>query len=399
MKPIHALLLILLLAACLLLMLAGCKSEPVAHTDDHSHEEGAGHEASGDGHDERAVHIASEMLRDLRVTTARVGVRPGGESVTILGELTFSENAYAEVASPISARVGTVFVTTGQQVKEGDKLAELRSPELGKARAALQGAQARATAARQAAERKRALAEERIVAQKDVQAAEADAAAVESEVAAARAELTALGASDEGTPGFVLRAPLSGTVVEREARMGQMADPSQTLFRIGDLTSLWLIVHAFERDAVRIQRGSTARITFAAFPGKEITARVGHVGQRVDAASRTIPVRLELDNSEGLLRPGMSASASLPLGGPGAAITTVPAAALQRLEGGWVAFLPTNTRGVFERREVGRGRTLGGEVEVLSGLKAGEMVVVEGAFLLKAEVEKSTGGGEGHHAH
>ncbi|MFP2926279.1 efflux RND transporter periplasmic adaptor subunit, partial [Pyxidicoccus sp. 3LG] len=77
-------------------------------------------------------------------------------------------------------------------------------------------------------------------------------------------------------------------------------------------------------------------------------------------------------------------------------ITTVPAAALQRLEGGWVAFLPTEARGVFERREVGRGRTLGGDVEVLSGLKPGEMVVVEGAFLLKAEVDKSTGGGEGH---
>src|SRR5690606_29274842 len=103
-----------------------------------------------------------------------------------------------------------------------------------------------------------------------------------------------------------------------------------------------------------------------------------------------------LDNPEGLLRPGMSATASIPLGGPGTTITAVPAAALQRLEAGWVAFLPTGERGVFERREVGRGRTLGNEVEVLSGLKAGEQVVVEGAFLLKAEVEKSSGGGDEH---
>jgi cobalt-zinc-cadmium efflux system membrane fusion protein len=66
------------------------------------------------------------------------------------------------------------------------------------------------------------------------------------------------------------------------------------------------------------------------------------------------------------------------------------------LEDGWAVFLPTGERGVFERREVGRGRTLGNEVEVISGLKAGEQVVVDGAFLLKSEVEKAAGGGEAH---
>ncbi|NVJ22433.1 efflux RND transporter periplasmic adaptor subunit [Myxococcus sp. AM011] len=395
MKPSH-----LLLSA--LVALSACKSDKPEHEDEHAHEEGAEPKGHDEGHDESHVHIAPEMLRDLRVTTAPASARPGGESVTALGELMFSEDAYAEVASPISARVGTVFVTTGQEVKEGEKLAELRSPELGKARAALQSAKARATAARQTAERKRALAAERIVAQKDVQTAEVEAAGAEAEVAAARAELAALGASEDdlrqgaGTPGFILRSPISGTVIERDARMGQMADAEHPLFRIGDLGSLWLIVHAFERDAVRIQKDAEARVTFAAFPGKELTARVGHVGQRVDASSRTIPVRLVLENREGLLKPGMSATASIPLGSPDGTITTVPTASLQRLENGWVAFLPTGERGSFERREVGRGRTLGDHVEVLSGLKVGEQVVVDGAFLLKAEVEKSAGGGEDH---
>ncbi|MCY0998543.1 efflux RND transporter periplasmic adaptor subunit [Myxococcus sp. MISCRS1] len=387
--------------ASLVLALAACKQSKPEHADEHDHDEGTQPSGGNDeGHDESHVHIAPEMLRDLRVTTAPAAARPGGDSVNALGELTFSEDAYAEVASPISARVGTVFVTTGQHVKEGEKLAELRSPELGKARAALQSAKARATAARQAAERKRALAAERIVAQKDVQAAEVDAAGAEAELAAARAELTALGASEDtaGVAGFILRSPIQGTVIERDARMGQMADAEHTLFRVGDLGSLWLIVHAFERDAVRMRPDTEARITFAAFPGKEVLARVGHVGQRVDAASRTIPVRLVLDNTEGLLKPGMSATASIPLGGPDGTITTVPAAALQRLENGWVVFLPTGERGSFERRQVGRGRTLGDHVEVLSGLKVGEQVVVDGAFLLKAEVEKSAGGAD-HHGH
>ncbi|RKH91828.1 efflux RND transporter periplasmic adaptor subunit [Corallococcus sp. AB045] len=388
-----------LMLLSVLVGLTACKSSKVEHGD--AHEDGHGDAAEEKLHVESGdvihVHVPQEMLRDLRVTTAKVEARPGGESVTALGELTFSEDAYAEVSSPVSARVASVAVTTGQAVKQGQRLAELQSPELGRARANLQATQARATAARQAADRKRTLADERIVARKDVQAAEADAAAAEAEVAAAKAALTALGAAGgDGTSGFVLKAPIDGTVVERTARLGQMADPSQPLFRVGDLSSLWLIVHAFERDAVRLMPGADARVTFAAFPGQEFTAKVGHVGQRVDPHSRTIPVRLELDNGKGLLRPGMSASASIPLGDPGATLTAVPAAALQRLENGWVVFLPTPEAGVFEQREVGRGRSLGTQVEVLKGLSVGDEVVVDGAFLLKAEVEKSQGGGDEH---
>jgi membrane fusion protein, heavy metal efflux system len=396
MKPLHFLL-------AFLLGLCACKRETPPHEEGHAHEQEAETHAHREGEDETLVHIDPEMLRDLRVTTAPVQQRPGGEGVTALGELGVNENAYAEVASPIPARVLSLLASPGQQVKKGQPLVDLQSPELGKARATLQAAQARASTAQQAVERKRTLGAERIVAQKEVQAAEAAAATAEAELAAARSELLALGvdaqavASGRGTAGFTLRSPVDGTVIERHAVMGQMADPSQSLFHVGDLSRLWLTVHAFERDAVRIQPGALARITLAAIPGKDFTAKVGFIGQRVDPASRTIPVRLELDNPDGVLRPGMSASAFIPLGEQGATVTTVPAAALQRLEDGWFAFLPKG-EGTFERRQVGRGRTLGGDVEVLSGLKAGEQVVVEGAFLLKAEAEKSRGEGE-HHEH
>ena len=394
---------LLLLTA--LLGLTACKPSKAGHDDAHGEHEEHGHDEASPGKahvedgKEIHVHVPQEMLRDLRVTTAKVEARPGGESVTALGELTFSEDAYAEVATPVPARVAAVLVTTGQAVKQGQRLAELQSPELGRARAELQAAQARATAARQAADRKRSLAAEHIVARKDVQSAEAEATAADAEVSAAKASLNSLGASStatDGTPGFALTAPIAGTIIERAARLGQMADPAQPLFRIGDLSSLWLIVHAFERDAVRLKPGAEARVTFAAFPGQEFTAKVGHVGQRVDPSSRTIPVRLELSNDKGLLRPGMSATASVPLGDPGTTLTAVPAAALQRLENGWVAFVPTPEAGVFEQREVGRGRSVGAQVEVLSGLAVGEQVVVDGAFLLKAEVEKSKGGGDEH---
>jgi cobalt-zinc-cadmium efflux system membrane fusion protein len=121
------------------------------------------------------------------------------------------------------------------------------------------------------------------------------------------------------------------------------------------------------------------------------------VGKQVDPASRTIPVRLAVINEGDLLRPGMSASVWLPIG-EGEALLTVPAAALQRLHDAWCVFVPGDEPGAFEVRRVARGRDLGGEVEILSGLEAGETVVVEGAFLLKAEGEKAEGEG-GHHDH
>ena len=93
----------------------------------------------------------------------------------------------------------------------------------------------------------------------------------------------------------------------------------------------------------------------------------------------------------------MSASAWFPLGDARSQIVAVPAAALQRSQEGWSVFVP-RAPGAFEMREVGRGRDLGGEVEVLSGLAPGEIVVVDGAFLLKAEPEKARGDG-GHHDH
>jgi cobalt-zinc-cadmium efflux system membrane fusion protein len=174
-----------------------------------------------------------------------------------------------------------------------------------------------------------------------------------------------------------------------------MLDPATPAFRIGNLATLWLTVHAFERDAVRVQRGVVARVSFPALPGQDFQGTVTMVGRHVERDSRTVPVRIDVKNTANLLRPGMSATATLPVGETGAAILTVPVASVQRVRDEWCVFLPKDASH-FEIRRIGRGRDLGGEVEVLSGLRAGETVVVDGAFLLKAQAEK---GEAGHDAH
>jgi cobalt-zinc-cadmium efflux system membrane fusion protein len=174
-----------------------------------------------------------------------------------------------------------------------------------------------------------------------------------------------------------------------------MLDPAAPAFRIGNLTTLWLTAHAFERDAVRVQQGVEASLSFPALPGQDFDGRVTLVGRQVERESRTVPIRIDVKNRNNLLRPGMSATATLPVGATGAPILTVPVAAVQRVRNEWCVFLRKDTDH-FEIRRIGRGRDLAGEVEVLSGLRAGETIVVDGAFLLKAQAEKGEGDHEAH---
>jgi membrane fusion protein, heavy metal efflux system len=354
--------------------------------------------ADGHGDSDTIVRIADDMLRDLRLTTAVVEARTGGEGAPVLGELHVDEEHYAEVSSALPAKAVRLRATPGDRVAVGTPLVELASIELGKARGALREAEARRALAVQALARKRGLAEERIVPQREVQEADAEAQAAEAALAAARATLESLGIGVEGGDGgrFFLKAPVNGTVLDRQVVQGQVVEPGRVLFKIGDLARLWLVAHASERDALQVRVGSAARVAYPALPGQPFEARVSLVGRIVDAGSRTIPVRLLVANTDDRLRPGMSATVWLPVGDEGRHLT-VPAASLQRLHDSWCVFVPRG-EGRFDARRVGRGRDLGGEVEILSGLAAGETVVVEGAFLLKAEGEKAESEG-GHHDH
>lgn len=401
----------------LLLPLGGCGGETKeeAHEKDGHEEAGehAGEEHSGQEHaDERhagerhgaqeqegLLVVDAEVLRDLKLTTFAAELRPGGEGVTALGELKVDENAYAEAGSPIQARIVRLIAGPGQPVRRGQALAELQSVEVGQARAQRTAAQARAELARKTVERKRGLAAERIVSQGELQRAEAEAAEAEAELRAAEASLAALGVGSGGESGlsaFTLPSPISGTVLERLAVRGQSIEPSTPLFRIGDLSRLWLVVQAPERDVVRMRPGSPAEITLAAIPGQKLRGTVEWIAREVDPHSRTVPVRIVIPNEDGRLKPGMFATAWISTGAMGEQVVAVPATALQRMDDQWVVFLPRG-EGRFEVRPVERGRDLGDEVAILSGLKPRERVVDEGAFVLRAEAEKGEGGGEHQH--
>ena len=392
--------------AALSVALAGCdrRSEDVARPTSSAAATTAAR--TPEAHDASAVTVDEGMLRDLRVTTAEAEQRSGDEMLTLLGELEVDQRRYAQVGAPVPARVTRLAAQLGDRVAAGQTLAELSSPDLARARADYLSARARLTLAEAALERKRGLADERIVPLRDVQEAESLVAEVRASLRSAAAAIgafgveppveTADGANGGAYSSFAVRSPVAGLVIERTAVLGQMLDPATAAFRIGDLSTLWLTVHAFERDAVRIRDGVRARLAFPSLPGQDFEGSVTLVGRQVDPESRTVPVRIDVRNAAGTLRPGMSASAVLHVdGGSGRTVVSVPVAAVQRVRNEWSVFLPRDAR-TFEIRRIGRGRDLGGEIEVLSGLEAGETVVVDGAFLLKAQAEKGTAGHDDH---
>jgi cobalt-zinc-cadmium efflux system membrane fusion protein len=158
---------------------------------------------------------------------------------------------------------------------------------------------------------------------------------------------------------------------------------------------VWIVLNLYERDLAKISKGATVRITTESYPGEIFTGKVSYIGDVVNAESRTLPVRVEIANPKHRLKPGMFATAEVVTGASWSQVILIPSSAVQKLAGKTTVFVRAKD-GSFAKREVELGRESGNGVEVKSGLKEGEEVVVVGAFTLKSELLKGEGDAHGH---
>jgi cobalt-zinc-cadmium efflux system membrane fusion protein len=172
-----------------------------------------------------------------------------------------------------------------------------------------------------------------------------------------------------------------------------MTDPESTLFTIANLDILWIILAIYEKDLAKIDLGQETELYVSAYPDDEFKGRITYISSVVEEATRTVKVRVEIDNSKRMLKPGMFATAKIITGEP-EEIFTVPLSAIQRLQDKEVVFVDKGD-GLFECCTVKTGREFETDIEILEGVKEGEQVVIEGAFYLKSELLKETIG-EGH---
>jgi cobalt-zinc-cadmium efflux system membrane fusion protein len=338
----------------------------------------------------RRVRISEEVIAAAKIQSAPVKREVLSPAIVLPGEVSADPDKIARVASPASGRIESIAFKEGASVKRGDVLAVIRVPELGKVRGAMTAALARAKAARANADRLKRLVDQGLATSQEHENAIAEAAAYEAEARALSAELSAMGTGGGGGASLSLRAPISGVVVTRDAVVGQPVTAETVLATIADLSSVWFLARVFEKDLARLHAGSPAEVALNAYPGERFEGTLDYLGKQVDPIARTLTARVLLTNRDEKLRLGLFGTARISI----QETATRPAAvvvardALAEVGGKQVVFV-RQADGDYELHEVVIGESAAGKVEVLSGLREGEDVVIEGVFTLKSMVLKS----------
>jgi cobalt-zinc-cadmium efflux system membrane fusion protein len=323
------------------------------------------------------------------------------------GVLALDERRTARIGSPVDGKVIEVFVQIGDRVATGKELAHMISPIVHEAWAAYRTAvaqrrraQSELTLAVQADERAARLLKDKALSEQEAQRARANRVAaeeglniIETEIRRAEEELEHLGVTNKEDPTgesgeqIPVRSPLTGVVLEKLITEGGAVTPGAPLFVVSDLSNLWALAEIDETALPHVKTGTPVDVRVAAYPAETFGGTIAWVADTVNPKTRRITVRCALPNPTGRLKPDMYATVMLGEGEP-RPMVVVPSQAVQDIGGKPVVFVET-AKGRYERREVTVGADVGGQLEIKTGLRAGDRIVSMGAFLLKSELLKS----------
>jgi RND family efflux transporter MFP subunit len=314
-------------------------------------------------------------------------------------------NAYREVkVTPIAAGIVTrLHAELGTRVTRGAPLATIFSAELADAQTKLLSMAAMLEADHRKLERTQELVKIGAASRQELEEVTAVHATHETEVEAARQRLLLLGLAPSQVQALtrpsqivstvVVPAPIDGVITGRSANQGQVIGMGQELFVVTDLSDVWVVADLYEQDFSGVRVGSAARITSSAYPDLTLQGKVSYIDPRVDLQARTAKVRVEVADARGRLKLGMYVAAEFQTS-DGTPRVMVPRAAVQTLGERRVVFLPVKgEEGKYRQRAVQLGPLDGDRYPVLGGLKAGDEVVTEGSFFLRAESLRNASGG------
>lgn len=355
---------------------------------------------------EATLTITPEVAARAGIKVETVGEQLAAEGAGEVATGVVQPNSYREtpVVSLVGGIVRQVNGELGQGVQRGQTLAVVFSDDLATAQSNYLKAVAELDEHHKHHLRTAKLVEIGAASREEFEMATTRLKTAESEVASLRQRLLLLGLSPQRigalrSPSQVssevsLPAPVSGTVVNRSANPGEVVEANKEILRVADLSSVWVIGQVYEKDLGRVRVGSGASITSPAYPGRVFRGQVSYVDPRLDPATRTAQVRIELANPGQTLKLGMYVNVAFAtVGGSENTVPVVPAAAVQNLGNQQVVFVATSDPNVFVMRPLRVGPETGGRYPVLEGLFVGERVVTEGSFLLRAEWLKLHPGG------
>ncbi len=368
-----------------------------------------GQEDSVDEHSEEEGHLklSPEALKTLDIKTAPVELRNLGGEITTTAVIEPDQTRIAHVSLRIPGRAIDIIALLGDRVEKDQILAELDSIELGQVKADFLKAKANLQVAHANYRREDRLYKKLITSEKEYLDAKGEFLRSEAEMNSARGTLKLLGLSDEAINNlkwgegkhppshFSLLAPIDGTVVEQHIVLGELIKPEDKPYVIADLTHLWIQLDIYEKDLDWVKLGKNVTIEVDSFPGEHFNGKIAYISDIIDESTRTAKARVELDNPDYRLKPGMFATARISTPPTGATeVISIPSSAIQQIRGNPSAFVREDESS-FELRELSLGPKSEEFVEVISGLEAGENVVTTGGFYLKSLLLKEEMG-EGH---
>jgi cobalt-zinc-cadmium efflux system membrane fusion protein len=436
----------LILVALASIALAACnKSNPDPNAESHESHEGHGHEGaepakaeSGhEGHEhgedeasdlDRPVaelfaatcehnlktHECDECRYEVGVVKTDASLFDGGllkktkaekraiaAPLKLTGEVRFDDRRVAHVSTQAGGIIKAVHVTLGDKVKQGQALVEIESVAIGEAQAAYLEAAGMLTLAKRNHARLDALRKEGISSEKELLSARQDYDTAQIRASAAFGKLKRLGMSTYAARGLtqktatgrlVLRAPVAGTVLDIHAVAGEIARADTSLATVGDNSSVWVWADLYERDIALVTRQQAkqplaATVEVKAFPGTEFAGTVDFVSPSMSESSRTVKARINVPNPDGRLLAGMFAQVKIFIPGD-QQVLAVPSKSVLEDEGRSFVFVH-HEGDYWVRRPVSAGRTFAEMTEITRGLTGSEVVVANGAFLLKSDVLRS----------
>lgn len=388
--------LVLLGMICLTLLTAGCDKDTqptVAYANsataaETNHKSDQQQESPKD--DAILLKLTSEEMRASGVQVEQILEQTMPSTLSVTATIQPNLDKLAHVAPRVSGRIVKVSANLGQVVKQGQMLAQLDSIDLGEAHSVWLQAASNARLAEANFSRIDGLYADQIVTQKDFLNARAENEKAQTTLRAARDRLRMLGItpteSNSAVSVFPLVAPFSGTVIQKDAVLGELAQPDKSLFTVADLSTVWIEADLYEKDLSQIHVGAEADITVTAYPNEIFKGHLTYVSNTLDKESRTLKGRIEVRNLDGRLKPEMFASAALHTPSSYKALR-LPEDAVLLVQGQPTIFVAKDDG--FEPRAIEVGDRAQGQVAVNSGLVSGESVAVQGAYALKARMLKS----------
>jgi cobalt-zinc-cadmium efflux system membrane fusion protein len=347
---------------------------------------------------DQRLTLTSEQLQRAGLKIETVGEQPAREAAGQMTTGTVQANSYKEtpVISLVGGIVRSVSSELGQNVKRGQKVAMVFSNELADAESRYLAAVAALDEHHRHHLRTIKLVEIGAASRQDLEAATTQYREAETNVANLRQKLLLLGLSPQRIDSLnatsqissevTVTAPSSGTLTSRSVNPGEVIEANKELMRITDLSTVWVVGQVYEKDLATVRVGSGANITSDAYPGRIFRGRISYVDPKIDQATRTAQVRIELANPGQMFKVGMYLNVAF--GALGAAEKTtpvVPKDAVQTIGNQQVVFVATEKPHEFVIRPVRLGPESNGFYPLLEGLNAGERIVTEGSFLLRAE--------------